>query len=152
MWFGQPSKQFYQSLTYVHYCTDSEWGGVGTCILCTILIILVSCHPVTDFNHLRRLTVGYKDDRAPSVGIRQNSVEIASQVFKMRSLVILCAFFAVFYGVQATGAFFRFGFGTGGRRTDPDTRAGESCTPRYMRRCGEPRLVEETVRPADDSG
>lgn len=70
----------------------------------------------------------------------------------MRSLVILCTFFAVLYGVQATGAFFRFGFGTGGRRTDPDTRAGESCTPHYVRRCGEPRLVEETVRPADDSG
>lgn len=90
----------------------------------------------------------YKDDGATSVGIRPESLPS----FKMRSLVIVCAFFAVLYGVQATGAYFRFGFGGGGRKVDPDTRAGESCAPRYVRRCGEPRLVGENVRPADDCG
>lgn len=54
------------------YCTGPEWGGVETCILCTILLILASCHPV-NFNHLRAQMQGvYKDDGASSVGIRQS--------------------------------------------------------------------------------
>lgn len=94
----------------------------------------------------------YKDDGATSVAEYDLKAWNCLPSFKMRSLVIVCAFFAVLYGVQATGAYFRFGFGGGGRKVDPDTRAGESCAPRYVRRCGEPRLVGENVRPADDSG
>ena len=94
----------------------------------------------------------YKDDGATSVAEYDLKAWNCLPSFKMRSLVIVCAFFAVLYGVQAAGAYFRFGFGGGGRKVDPDTRAGESCAPRYVRRCGEPRLVGENVRPADDCG
>lgn len=67
------------------------------------------------------------------------------------ALVVLCAA----HTVAATaprflGWRFKFGGSVGGSVEDP--RIGSPCTPRYPRKCGEPRLVDEYSEPADDCG
>ena len=64
------------------YCTGPEWGGVETRILCTILLILASCHPV-NFNHLRRW---YKDDH---VELQKLSSKIQDALFS-NTLCFFC--------------------------------------------------------------